>query len=226
MQQILVVSDVPFFIRTLNHGLAPYDIGVLAARSGEQAVQVIRSTSPDMVVLLEHLPDLHGSEVCRLIRAEGYTDLPVILLTERGELHAIVIDLESGADSVLSWPLPYDELIERIRARLRYTKARGSKHQHIQVGNLIFDVEAHQVWCNGQGLELSKREYDLLKLLASNVGHILTKEVIFERIWGQDSTASPENIKVYINMLRRKLRACGERDSIHTVHAIGYILKA
>ncbi|MGH2495544.1 MAG: response regulator transcription factor [Ktedonobacteraceae bacterium] len=225
MQQILVGSDETSFIHRLNHRLASYDIEVLAAQSGELALQALRDNSPELVVLSRHLLDLNVNEVCRLIRAGGYTDLPVILLNEGGELHNTIAGLESGADSILPWPLPEDELIERIRARLRYTKTRGGEYQHFQAGSLIFDTEAHQVWCNGQALELSKREYELLKLLASNAGHVLTKEVIFEHIWGPESTANPDNIKVYINMLRRKLSVCGEEHIIHALRFIGYILK-
>jgi DNA-binding response OmpR family regulator len=225
MQQILVVSDETSFIHRLNHRLASYDIEVLAAQSGEQALQVIRDNSPELVVLSAHWPDLNAHEVCRLIRAEGYTDLPVIVLNEGGKLRETLAGLESGADSILPWPLPEDELIERIRARLHYAKTRGGEHQHFQVGNLIFDTAAHQVWCNGQALKLSKREYELLTLLASNAGHVLTKEVIFERIWGLDSTANAEIIKVYINMLRRKLSACGQEHIIHALRFIGYVLK-
>jgi DNA-binding response OmpR family regulator len=225
MQQILVVSDETFFIHSLNHRLAPYDIEVLAAQSGEQALQVILDNSPELVVLSEHLPNLNAHEVCRFIRAEGYTDLPVILLIEGDELHDIIAGLESGADSILSRAINEDELIERIRARLRFAKTRGGDHQHFQVGNLIFDTQAHQVWCNGQALELSKREYELLKLLATNAGHVLTKDVIYEHIWGPDSTADPENIKEYIHMLRKKLSTCGEERMIHALRFIGYVLK-
>lgn len=224
MQQILVVSDETTFVHRLNHRLASYDIEVLAAQSGEQALHTLLDNSPELIILFEHLPGLNAAKICRLIRAEGYTDLPVILLNEGGELGETIAGLESGADSVVPWPLAEDELTERIRARLRYAKARGEDHQHIQVGNLFFDSEAHQVRCNGQTLELSKREYELLKLLASNPGHVLTKELIFERIWGSDSTANPRNIKVYINKLRRKLSACGEGQIIHVLHRIGYSL--
>lgn len=225
MQQILVVSDEASFVHRLNHRLAAYDIEVLAAQSSEQALQALLDNSPELIVLSEHLPTLNAIEVCRLIRARGYAHLPVILLNEGGQLRETLSGLESGADSVVSWPLSEDELIERIRARLHYVKARGDEYQHFQVGSLLFDSEAHQVWCNGQPLELSKREYELLKLLASNAGHVLSKEVIFERIWGADSTANPENIKVYINMLRRKLNACGAGDIIHVIRFIGYVLK-
>lgn len=225
MQQILVVSDETDFVHRLNHRLAAYDIEVLAAQGGEQALQALLDNSPELIVLSEHLPTLNAIEVCRLIRAEGYTELPVILLNEQGELRETLSGLESGADSVVSWPLSENELTERIRARLHYAMVRGAEHRHFQVGSLLFDTEAHQVWCNGQALELSKREYELLKLLASNAGHVLTKEVIFERIWGADSTANPENIKVYINMLRRKLSACGQADIIHALRFIGYVLK-
>jgi DNA-binding response OmpR family regulator len=225
MQQILVVSDETSFIHRLNHRSASYDIEVLAAQSGEQALQVLLDNSPELVMLSEHLPNLNAHEVCRFIRAGGYTDLPVILLIQGGELRDIIAGLESGADGILSRPLNEDELIERIRARLRFAKTRSGQHQHFQVGNLIFDTQAHQVWCNGQALELSKREYELLKLLASNAGHVLTKEVIFERLWGPDSTANPENIKVYIHMLRRKLSACGEEHIIRALRFIGYVLK-
>lgn len=225
MRQILVVSDETSFIHRLNHRLASYAIEVVVAQSGEQALQAIRDNSPELVVLSRHLPDLNAHEVCCLIRAAGYTDLPVVLLNEGGELRETIAGLESGADSILPWPLPEDELLERIRARLRHAKIRGSAHRPFQVGNLMFDTQAHQVWCNGQALTLSKREYELLKLLASNAGHVLTKEVIFERIWGPDSTANPDNIKVYINMLRRKLSACGEEHSIHALRFVGYVLK-
>jgi DNA-binding response OmpR family regulator len=225
MRQILVVSDETLFIHRLNHGLAPYDIEVLSAQSGEQALQVILDNSPELIVLSEHLPYLNAHEVCRFIRVEGYIDLPVILLIQGSKLRDILAGLESGADSILSQPLNEGELIERIRARLRFAKTSSSDHQHFQVGNLIFDTQAHQVWCNGHALELSKREYELLKLLASNAGHVLTKEVIFEHIWGPDSTANPENIKEYIHMLRRKLSACGEEHAIHALRFIGYVLK-
>ncbi|HLL80307.1 MAG TPA: response regulator transcription factor [Ktedonobacteraceae bacterium] len=225
MKQILIASDSPIFIHTLEHRLAPYGIEVLAAHSGEQALQVIRHHSLELVVLSQQLPDLHSNEVCRLIRDEGYTDLPVILLNEGGELHDILAGLESGANSVLPWPLSDDELIERIRARLRYAKSRGGEHQLLRVGNLIFDTEEHQAWCKGQRLALSEREYELLKLLASNAGHVLTKEAIYEHIWGPEATATPQSIKVYINMLRKKLSACGEEHIIQAVRFIGYVLK-
>jgi DNA-binding response OmpR family regulator len=225
MQQILVVSDETPLIHGLHQRLASYDIEVLATQSGEQALEVIHHNFVELVVLTEHVSDLTANEVCRLIRAEKYTELPVILLNEGGELHDIVASLESGVDSVLPWPISEDELVERIRARLRYAKTREGKHQLLRVGNLIFNTEAYQVWCNGQPLELSKREYELLKLLANNAGHVLTKEFIFEFIWGPESTASPQNIKVYINMLRRKLSVCGEERIIQAVRLVGYVLK-
>ncbi len=225
MQQILVVSDETSFVHRLNHRLASYDIEVLSARDGEQALQVILDHSPELVVIAEHLPTLNAREACRYIRSEGYIDLPIILLVEKGELHDIIAGLESGADSVLPLSLSEDELIERFRARLRYAKFRSSEHQHIQVGNLMFDTQAHQVWCNGQPLELSRREYELLKLLASNAGHVLTKEVIFEHIWGSDSNADSENIKEYIHLLRKKLCTCGSEHMIHTLRYIGYVLR-
>ncbi len=225
MQQILVISDETSFVHRLNHRLAQYDIEVLSARDGEQALRVILDYSPELVVLTEHLPSLNAHEVCRYIRSEGYTDLPVILLVERDELHDIIAGLESGADSILPLSLSEDELIERFRARLRYAKIRSGEHQYLQAGNLTFDTQAHQVWCNGLPLELGRREYELLKLLASNPGHVLTKEVIFEHIWGSESTADPENIKEYIHMLRKKLSSCGEGHVIHTLRFIGYVLK-
>jgi DNA-binding response OmpR family regulator len=225
MQQILVISDETCFVHKFIQRLAPYDIEVLCAQNGEQALQVILDNSPELIVLPEHLQNLNAHEICRFIRSEGYTDLPVILLVEKDELEDIIAGLESGADSILPLSLSEDELIERIRARLRYAKIKGGSHQNLQGGNLIFDTWAHQVWCNGQALELSKREYELLKLLVSNAGHVLTKEVIFEHIWGSDSDADPEIIKEYIHLLRKKLSACGEEHLIHTLRFIGYVFK-
>ena len=225
MQQILVVSDDTSFIHRFTHRLAYYNIEVLAAKCGEQALQIIHHNSPELVLLSAPLPDFDANEVCRFIRAEGFTELPVILLHRRGALRDILAGLESGADSILPWPLPEDELVERIRARLRYERSRAGGNQRFQVGSLVFDTEAHQVWCNGQSLQLSKREYELLKLLVSNAGRVLPKEVIFERIWGPASTINPETIKVYINRLRKKLNACGESNLIHAVRFIGYTLR-
>lgn len=225
MQQILVVSGETSFIHRLTHRMAFFGIEVLAAQSGEQALETIHHHSPELVLLSEPLPDFDVNEVCRLIRAEGYTEMLVILLHRRGALRDILAGLESGVDSVLPWPLPEDELVERIRARLRYEKSRAGGNQHFQVGSLVFDAAEHQVWCNGQNLQLSKREYELLKLLVSNAGRVLPKEVIFERIWGPASTVNPETIKVYINKLRKKLNACGESNLIHAVRSIGYTLR-
>src|SRR5690348_1710408 len=102
MQQILVISDEISFVHRLNHRLASYDIEALSAHDGEQALQVILDNSPELVVIPEHLPTLNAHEVCRFIRSDGYTALPVILLIERVELHDIIAGLESGADNILS----------------------------------------------------------------------------------------------------------------------------
>jgi two-component system response regulator MprA len=151
--------------------------------------------------------------------------LPILMLTAKDDLPDKIAGLESGADDYITKPFAFEELLARIRAALRRVEDRFQHSREIQVGSLVIDTAARQVWRDGTLIELTMREYDLLELLAQHAGQVLTKEVIFERIWGYDNEAGMEIIKVYINYIRSKLNAGGKTDLIHSVRGVGYILK-
>lgn len=225
MHHILVVEDEPQIAHVLKRGLAYKGFEVVIANSGQSALENIQNTSQDLVILDVMLPDMDGFEVCHRIRAMEYTTLPVLMLTARDSVRDKIAGLDSGADDYITKPFDFEELVARIRAGLRRTIARTQRTHKTVVGDLLLDSDSRQVWRGGRQLALTKREFDLLELLAQNAGHVLTKERIFERVWGYDNEAGLEVIKVYMNYVRAKLNADGEPDLIHAVRGVGYTLK-
>ena len=225
MKHILVVEDEPQITHFLKRGLTYKGFEVIATGSGSQALYQARTCSPDLVILDVMLPDMDGFEVCRRLRAMSTNILPILILTARDELNDKVTGLESGADDYITKPFDFEELVARVRAGLRRATSIKQESPRIEVGPLVLDPSSRQVWRNGNQIELTKREYDLLELLAQNAGHVLTKGRIFERVWGYDNEAGLEVIKVYVNYLRTKLNAGNKQDLIHAVRGIGYMLK-
>jgi two-component system response regulator ArlR len=223
-RQILVVEDEKHILQFLQRGLLYKGFEVLTATSGEEALSLASTCGPDLVLLDIMLPDVSGIEVCRALRASERSALPILMLTAKDELTDKIMGLESGADDYITKPFDFEELVARIRAALRRVES-SQRLEKIEVGDLVIDTATHSVWRGGERIALTRREYDLLELLAQNVGHILTKERIFERIWGYDNEAGLEIIKVYINTLRAKLNVGKKLDLIHSVRGVGYLLK-
>ncbi len=194
--------------------------------NGGQAFTVMRTFTPDLVILDVILPDMNGIDMCRRLRAGADKTLPVLMLTAKDDLSDKIAGLESGADDYITKPFAFEELLARIRAALRRVEAATQLPQEIQVADLVLNTPARQASRAGTLIELTKREYDLLVLLARHSGQVLTKELIFERIWGYDNEAGLDIIKVYMTALRAKLNAGGQPDLIHTVRGVGYLLKA
>lgn len=225
MKHILVVEDEPQISHFLKRGLTYKGFEVIAAGNGNQALYEAKTSNPDLVILDVMLPDMDGFEVCRRLRAISNNILPILMLTARDELNDKVMGLESGADDYITKPFDFEELVARVRAGLRRVMSVQEESPRIEVGTLVLDPSSRQVWRDGEQIELTRREYDLLELLAQNVNHVLTKGRIFERVWGYDNEAGLEVIKVYVNYLRAKLNAGGKSDLIHAVRGIGYMLK-
>ena len=225
MKRILVVEDEPDITHFLKRGLAYKGFEVVVARDGRQALHVLHTHAPDLVLLDIMLPDMDGYEVCQRLRSEGKETLPVLMLTAKDDISDKIIGLDSGADDYITKPFDFEELLARIRASLRRTESITQSNQELQVGDLVIDTSARQVWRGDTLIELTTREYNLLELLVRHSGQVLTKEIIFERIWGYDNEAGLDIIKVYINSLRSKLNAGGKPDIIHTVRGVGYVLK-
>jgi two-component system response regulator MprA len=225
MNQILVVEDEPAITHFLTRGLTDKGFAVTVVSCGEQALRAIEQGSPDLVLLDSGLPDLDGYEVCRRVRAQGYTNLPVVMLTAKGKVAETITGLESGADDCIAKPFTFEELLARIGAALRRQESRTRANRQLQVADLVLDTAARQVWRGGRALELTAHEYKLLEVLVRQAGQVLTKDILFAGIWGSDHEAGWQVVKVSICSLRRKLNTGGRPDLIQTVRSVGYMLK-
>jgi two-component system response regulator MprA len=221
MPKILVIEDEPEIADLVKRGLALKGFEVEVAHTGYKGLEIALSSYPDLVVLDLMLPDADGIDICRELRASG--DMGIIILTARTVVGERVRGLEAGADDYLPKPFAFEELLARIRAvlRRRSPQAEGV----IRVGDLKIDIEKRQVRRGSRIAELTTREFELLKLLAQYVGRPLSREFIVQRVWGYEFEGETDPVKVYINFLRRKLNAGGEKDLIHAIHGFGYSLE-
>jgi DNA-binding response OmpR family regulator len=226
MKRLLIVEDEPQIRQFLRRGLKYKGFEVLEASTGVEALRSIEDHTPDLVVLDVMLPDIDGREICRRLRDNGDLRLPILMLTARDEITDKIDGLECGADDYITKPFDFDELVARIRAAFRRLEGVPHLAQKIEVGDLLIDTAARQAWRGGHLLDLTRREYDLLELLALHSGQVLTKSQIFERVWGYDHEAGLEIIKVYINYVRTKLTIENRPNLIHAIRGIGYTLKA
>jgi two-component system response regulator MprA len=221
MTRILVVEDEEGIADFLRRGLILTGYEVDVALDGESALSRARDQMPDLVILDLMLPGLDGVEVCRRLRAAS--DVPIIVLTARDAVSDKVQGLDAGADDYLTKPFAFDELLARVRAALR---RRAPSEDVLTVGDLVVRPASREVERAGRRIDLTAREYELLEYLARNAGRVVDKQAIFEKVWGFDFEVESDAIKVYVRYLRKKLNAPGERDLIHTVRGVGYILKA
>jgi len=170
------------------------------------------------------MPGIDGHTVCRRIRDKGI-HIPVLMLTARHEIADRVAGLDAGADDYLVKPYALDELLARLRALIRRTSVTGSDGSTIELDNLVLDALARRVTRDQAVIDLTKTEFDLLELLVHNQGIVLTRDVIYERIWGFDFETGSKSLDVYIGYLRRKLEADGASRLIHTVRGVGYVAR-
>ena len=223
MKRIQVVEDEPGIAHLLASGLTFKGFEVNIASSGIGALKKVAEAQPDAVLLDVMLPDINGFEVCRRLRANNPT-LPILMLTARNTTPDKVTGLDCGADDYITKPFDFDELMARIRAGLRRGAQERSQTQKLVVGDIVIDPTTREVWRDGHVVELTRREYDLLELLARNARQIVTPAIIFERVWSADLDAGPEVLKVYIHTLRKKLNRNGQPDLIHSIRGVGYML--
>jgi len=221
MSKVLVIEDDANIADFVQRGLLQKGFDVKVAFSGGQGLKMAESTKPDLVVLDLILPDMDGIDVCRELRSRG--DICIVILTARHMVGDRVLGLEAGADDYLPKPFAFEELVARIRSVLR--RKANMEEDVIRVGDLEIDTKRRQVRRGNRPVELTTREFELLKLLAENVDRPLRREVILERVWGDDFEADTDPVKVYISFLRRKLNSGGEADLIEALRGFGYVLK-
>ena len=222
MPRLLIIEDDANIADFAKRGLVQKGFDVELAFTGLQGLEAAKSTSPDLVVLDLILPDTDGIDVCRELRASG--DIGIVILTARHLVGDRVLGLEAGADDYLPKPFVFEELVARIRSVLR--RKQGLGQDIIRVNDLEVDTKRRQVRRGNRPVELTTREFEILKLLAENTGRPLRREVILKRVWGDEFEANTDPVKVYINFLRRKLNSGGEADLIHALRGFGYVLDA
>ncbi len=222
---ILIAEDDRAVRDALERALQFEGYTVHAAPNGAQALDLFAESEPDAIILDVMMPGLDGLTVCRRLRDKGVRT-PVLMLTARHEVSDRVAGLDAGADDYLVKPYSLDELFARIRSLLRRNGVTGDDSQTFVLDDLRMDLAARRVTRNGVEITLTKTEFDLLELLLHNVDIVLSRDLIYERIWGYDFETGSKSLDVYIGYLRRKLEADGATRLIHTVRGVGYVARS
>lgn len=220
--RVLVVEDDRSVREAVERALTFEGYDVMTARDGAEGLSLVMNEKPDVVVLDVMMPHVDGLEAARRIRARG-DRTPILMLTARETVSDRVAGLDAGADDYLVKPFALEELLARLRALLR--RAHGGGTEILAVGDLTLNVATREVTRNGDVVNLTKTEFDLLALLMENPGIVLNRTVIYERIWGYDFETSSNSLDVYIGYLRRKTESGGRSRLIHTVRGVGYVIR-
>jgi two-component system response regulator MprA len=221
--RVLVVDDEPAVREAVGRALERSGYDVELAPSGEEALAKLAADSvADAVVLDVLMPGIDGLEVSRRLRAQG-NEIPILMLTARDTVPDRVAGLDAGADDYLVKPFALEELLARIRALLR--RSGASEDGELRFANLVLDPRTREVRRGERKIDLTRTEFNLLELFLLNPRQVLTRSVIFERVWGYDFGFASNSLDVYIGYLRRKLEADGEPRLIQTVRGVGYALR-
>ena len=221
--RILVVEDDRAVREALRRALTLGGYEVQLAEDGEQALDMVVQGLPDAVVLDVGLPGIDGLEVCRRLRLLG-NRVAILILTARDVVSDRIDGLDAGADDYLVKPFDVDELKARLRALLRRTSAQGDPDS-LSFAEIYLDSARHGASVEGNFVELTRTEYQLLELLMLNPNRVLPHSLIYDRVWGYDFGPASNALRVYVGYLRRKLEAAGARPLIHTVRGVGYVLR-
>ncbi|MDQ1434774.1 MAG: two-component system, OmpR family, response regulator MprA [Actinomycetota bacterium] len=221
--RVLVVEDDAHVREAVERALRFEGYDVHTAVDGNDALVRVDDLAPDVIVLDVLMPGTDGLAVCRILRDRG-NRTPILMLTARHEVSDRVAGLDAGADDYLVKPFALDELFARVRALLRRSSITDGD-EVLTVADLVLDPSRRQAWRAGRELELTKTEFDLLELLLFNAGIVVTRDSIYERIWGYDFETSSKSLDVYIGYLRRKTEFDGAPRLIHTIRGIGYTVR-
>lgn len=220
-ERILIIEDDEAIVKVLRRGLTFDGYQVDAAFDGEAGLLLARDYHPDLVILDWMLPGMDGLEVCQRIRA--LISVPVLMLTARDAVQDRISGLDAGADDYMVKPFDLDELLARVRALLRRTQQERAPL--LSFSDLSLDTSTRQAMRKGRTIQLTAKEYDLLELFMRHPRQVLTRELIFDRVWGYDFGGESNVLDVYIRYLRQKLETEGEGRLLHTVRGVGYVLR-
>jgi two-component system KDP operon response regulator KdpE len=221
-RRILVVDDEPQITRVLRTSLSSQGYDIRVANDGETALEIMKDWTPDLVITDLSMPNMDGLELCRRLRAG--TQIPIIVLSVRGEEKTKVQALDAGADDYVTKPFGIEELLARVRANLRRAPAaENGQATLIEMGDFRIDLGAHKVTAGGREVHLTPKEFDLLVYLARHRGKVVTHRSLLSAIWGGQSTEQVEYLRVFVGQLRKKLEPEGSSPRyIVTEPWVGY----
>jgi two-component system, OmpR family, phosphate regulon response regulator PhoB len=221
---LLIVEDEAALVELLRYNLEKEGFRVAVAMDGEAALVAVAEARPDLIVLDWMLPHVSGLEVCRQVRRKSDTrDVPIIMLTARGEESDRIRGLEVGADDYIAKPFSPSELIARVRAVLRRSKP-STAQDLLTFGDLVMDLSAHRVLRSGRPIHLGPTEFLLLRFLLERPGRVYSREQLLDAVWGRDIYVEPRTVDVHIRRLRKAINSPGDSDLIRTVRSAGYAL--
>ncbi len=218
---ILVVDDEPQITRVLRTSLTAQGYEIRVANDGETALEMAKDFAPDLVITDLAMPNMNGIELCRHLRQ--VSQVPILVLSVRGEERSKVEALDSGADDYITKPFSTAELLARIRAALRRAPTTIEPKTRIETGDFLIDVDAHSVTVAGREVRLTPKEFDVLLYMAQRPHKVLTHRAILNAVWGSNSMEQNEYLRVFVGQLRKKLEAdAGEPKYILTEPWVGY----
>ncbi len=203
-KRILVVDDEPQITRVLRTSLSSHGYDIRVANDGETALEIMKDWSPDLVITDLAMPNMDGLELCRRLRTK--TQIPILVLSVRGEERTKVKALDAGADDYVTKPFGIEELLARVRANLRRAPAEDEAQPSlIEMGDFRIDLAARKVAVRRREVHLTPKEYELLAYLARNPGKVITHRKLLNAVWGGNSTEQVEYLRVFVGQLRKKL---------------------
>ncbi|MBN2256797.1 MAG: response regulator transcription factor [Anaerolineaceae bacterium] len=220
-EKILIIEDDEAILKVLHRVLSYEGYEIFKALNGQQGLNSARENRPDLIILDIMLPGMDGLEVCRRLRLGG--SVPILMLTAKDTIQDRVTGLDAGADDYLVKPFEVEELLARLRALLRRTKSE--RQPVLSFSDLTLDTNTRQAHRKDREINLTATEYDLIELFLHHPRQVLTREIIFDRVWGYDFGGESNVLDVYIRYLRQKLEEAGEPRLIFTVRGVGYVLR-
>jgi two-component system response regulator MprA len=221
-EKILVIEDEVRIAQFLERGLIYEGYRVDIAHDGRTGLSMARDNPPDLVILDWMLPGIDGLEVCKRLRSAS--NLPILMLTAKEEVENKIQGLYAGADDYIVKPFSFDELLARIKALFR--RSTPSSHPEVlRFGDLALDTGTHRATRDNRTIDLTAKEYELLELFMRHPRQVLTREVIFDRVWSYDFGGESNIIEVYVRYLRQKTEGDGQTRLLHTVRGVGYVLR-
>ncbi len=227
MSKVLIVEDEANIRQLVKYNLEKESYQIIEAEDGLQGLRLAKTEKPDLVLLDLMLPQMDGLEVCRSLKGNQATAaLPIIMLTAKSEEIDKVIGLELGADDYMTKPFSPRELVARVKAVLRRSQKETALPGELSVGRLRFNFSRYEVHMGNAKLELTPKEYELLKMLATNLGKVFTREQLLEKVWGYEYFGDTRTVDVHVRHLRAKMAGDPETaDALETIRGFGYRLR-